>query len=505
MIFIVRGPEGQRRVEVDESKVLGPQLLAFFEVGQISVFPAPDGKGELDKSQAPDALGLRNGQVLYVEYEKKRDVPKPKQDCSKGIKREKDSMMCQHDSNAMCSNCAPLDPWDEKYYKDNMIKYLSFGSYCEMMKSKKKELGVESHSVGTCEDHGPHAKCNRCQEKNIILAPQVFRMVDHVEFDGKHLVENFIRNWRESGRQRFGFLVGRYMDHEMIPLGTKAVVSGIWEPEQEDYPDGFVITGSMDAPFSGTGLEIVGMIYTDILMERGSVTSDKVAKGYFLSSLEIEFIAKMQLMHPHTVRDGGREMEFGSRLATIVVTAEKDGSIGLQEYQVSNQCMALVKGGYILPTEDPRRFLATRDIFYRTKAEEAMVKADPYLPGEFFLVKLTHGCKPNPLFRSIDFIPKKFGDRKMAEYFGGDFSMERFSNFTLLTRIQGVFSNWKDLLKCIVERDEDKFRAISSSEDFKSFVSSMERYRSVGWECKMCTFINEKNSCTCEMCNSTRD
>ncbi|AFM98601.1 nuclear pore protein [Encephalitozoon hellem ATCC 50504] len=505
MIFIVRGPEGQRRVEADESKALGPQLLAFFEVDQISISLALDGKDKLDKAQTPSTLGLRNGQVLYVEYEKKKETPKQKQDSDKSIKRERDSMLCQHDSNAMCSNCAPLDPWDEKYYKDNMIKYLSFGSYHEMMKSKKKELSADDYSVVVCLDHGSNTKCSRCQEKNIILAPQVFRMVDHVEFDGQHLVENFIRNWRESGRQRFGFLIGKYMEHEMIPLGTKAVVSGIWEPDQEDYPDGFVITGPIEDLFTGTGLGIVGMIYTDISMENGSVTSDKIIRDYFLSSLEIEFIAKMQLMHPYVLKDGGNEMEFGSRFVTIIATVDKDGNIGLQEYQVSNQCMALVKGSWILPTENPKMLLARRDILYRTKAEESMVKADPYLPGEFFIVKLTHGCKTNPLFRSTEFIPKKFGDRRMAEYFGGDFSMEKFSNFTLLARVRGMFSNWKDLFKCVCSRDRDKFKAISKSKDFRSFVSSMEKYRCTEWECKACTFVNERNTSMCEMCNGRRD
>ncbi|AFN83323.1 NPL4 nuclear pore protein [Encephalitozoon romaleae SJ-2008] len=505
MIFIVRGPEGQRRVEVDEARSLGPQLLAFFEVDQISVFSTPDKQDEFDKSQTPVTLGLKNGQVLYVEYEKKNEMPKKRQDGDKTIKRGRDRMLCQHDSNAMCSNCAPLDPWDEKYYKDNMIKYLSFGSYHEMMKSKKKELYVDDYSVVVCSDHGSNTRCNRCQEKNIILTPQVFRMVDHVEFDGQHLVENFIRNWRESGRQRFGFLVGRYMDHDMIPLGMKAVVSGIWEPEQEDYPDGFVITGSIDEPFGGTGFGIVGMIYTDILMEKGGVTSDKLIRDYFLSSLEIEFMAKMQLMHPHTLKDGGHEVEFGSRFVTIIATVEKDGSIGLQEYQVSNQCMALVKGNWILPTENPKVFLARRDILYRTKAKESMIKADPYLPGEFFLVKLTHGCKANPLFKNTEFIPKKFGDRRMAEYFGGDFSLEKFSNFTLLTRMRGMFSNWKDLFICISSQNRSKFKAISKSKDFKSFVSSMERYRCAGWECRACTFVNERNTSACEMCNGKRE
>lgn len=497
MIFIVRGPDGQRRVEVDENRPLGEQMKVSFGVQCIAV-SLEDGAC-MDLSRTPRSLDMRNGQVVYVEYEKANVQKTEPRDNT--IKREKDSLICQHDANAMCSNCAPLDPWDEKYYKDNMIKYLSFGSYCEMLKSKKKELVVENYSARQCTDHGPNARCSRCQEKNIVLMPQVFRMVDHVEFDNQSLVENFIRTWRDSGRQRFGLLVGKYMAHEMVPMGIKAVVSGVWEPEQEDFPDGFVVSESMDDLFSGTGLHIVGMIYTDLQLEKGVTTSTRVCKDYFLSSLEIQFMAKMQLMYPHV--EGG--VEFNSRFATIVVTADCEGCIVLREYQVSSQCMALVRSDHIVPTEDPEKFLTTRDIVYRTWEREAMTKADPYLPGDFFIVRLTHGCKQSPLFANDEFVPKKLTAKRMAEHFKDGFSMERFSNFNLLTRMRGLFSEWRKLFKAVLERDRRTFEEISRSEDFAAFASSMDRYRSTAWACGTCTFVNEKNTGACEMCGASRD
>lgn len=505
MIFIVRGPEGQRRVEVDEKRELGPQLCSAFGVEGIGVSLDAENTRVVDQEQTCVSLGLRSGQMLYVEYEKMPSTGEKEEAPDNTIKRERDELVCNHDANAMCSNCAPLDPWDEKYYKDNMIKYLSFGSYCEMMKSRGREVEAEDYSVQTCKEHGANTRCSRCQERDIVLMPQVFRMVDHIEFDDQGLVENFIRNWRESGRQRFGLLVGRYMEYEQVPLGVKAVVSGIWEPDQEDFPDGFVITESMDNLFEGTGMETVGMIYTDIQVERGTTTSNRLARNYFLSSLEIQFVAKMQLMHPYKMCDGsGGRKEFGSRFVTVVVTADGGGNIELQEYQVSGQCMGLVRSDQILPTEDPEKFLTTRDIVYRSRERESMIRASPYLPGDFFLVRLTHGCKQNPLFRNSEFVAKKLTTKKMAEYFQEDFSLERFSNFSLLMKIRGAFVEWKRLFKSVVCGDREEFGRMCNTREFRDFVGEMEKYRPQAWSCQACTFSNEKNMERCEMCGTER-
>lgn len=500
MIFIVRGPEGQRRVEVDEKEALGTQLCSSFGVNELAVSLDGADKNELDQAQTPESLGLRNGQVIYVQYEK---VTEPKEErVDNTIKR--DVVECKHDPNTMCSNCAPLDPWDERYHRDKMIKYLSFGSYHEMLRSKNKDLVVEDYSEKVCADHGSNTKCSKCQERNIILAPQVFRMVDHIEFDNQDLVENFIKNWRDSRRQRFGLLIGKYMKYDKVPLGVKVVVSGIWEPEQEDFPDGFVISESMDDFFSGTGLETVGIMYTDIQMDKGITTSDKILKDYFLSSLEIQFMAKMQLMYPYFIQEKEQKIEFNSRFVSVVVTADKEGNIELQEYQVSGQCMGLVRSDYILPTEDPKKFLTTKDIVYRTGEKESMIKADPYLPGDFFLVRLTHGCKHNPLFKNTEFMPKKLTSKKIAEYLKGDLSIHKFSNFSFLTKIRKSFSDWLRLFKCIMEQDEREFERIKECEDFKSFLCGIGKYRPSTWTCQACTFLNERNMAACEVCGTER-
>ena len=51
-------------------------------------------------------------------------------------------------------------------------------------------------------------------------------------FEDGAIVNRFIEGWRQSGEQRFGYLIGRYTEFNDVPLGIRAVVSAIYEPPQ---------------------------------------------------------------------------------------------------------------------------------------------------------------------------------------------------------------------------------------------------------------------------------
>src|SRR5690606_12658394 len=81
-------------------------------------------------------------------------------------------------------------------------------------------------------------------------------------------------------------LLGKYDDHDQSPLGRKAVISAIWEIEQENFPDGLALN-ELPKTFITNELEIVGLIYTDLLMKDGLIYSYKRTRDYIISTLEL--------------------------------------------------------------------------------------------------------------------------------------------------------------------------------------------------------------------------
>lgn len=491
MIIFVQGPNDRKRVDIGLNDKLHNKIKEVFKIENFTMSFDQLNTKKVDTSKTPQSLDLYKGMVLYIHY----DI------IQTDIKREKDELMCSHEKNAMCPNCAPLDPWDEKYYKDKKIKYLSYGSYKEMCKNNNTEINMENYAQVVCRDHSKKIRCVKCEEKDIYLTPQIFRMVDHIEFDDSVIVENFIKHWRDSKKQFFGILVGRYKSYDRSPLGLKAIVSGIWIPKQENYPDGFVIKENLEDDFLlHSNLSFLGMIYTDLLFDK-KIISKRNEKNYFLSALEIEFISKMQFMFPYMENN----ILFNSRFVTCLISANEDGDIELNEYQVSSQCMALTRSQLILPTLDSS-FYTNKNVYYKEIQDNTLVtiKADKLIPSEYFIVKLTSGTKQNPLFKNNAYISNVFTNQKMADYLEQDFSFEKFSNFSFLMKIKDKILDFNRLLKCIVDEDRKYFEKFKKGQDFKNILESLNKFHKVIWTCEACTFINEHSMHTCEVCGTPK-
>ncbi|KAM0788886.1 hypothetical protein ACM66B_002970 [Microbotryomycetes sp. NB124-2] len=366
------------------------------------------------------------------EYWEKQDgkIPRPK---------GKDGCRCGPKS--MCDYCMPLEPFDASYQSSHGIKHLSYHAHLRKLNASAPlstqaatwipPLSEPSYKVQVPCPSGSHPSwpsgiCTKCQPSAITLTRQSYRMVDHVEFAQPALIEGLLSFWRSTGTQRFGFMLGRYEPYPDVPMGIKAVVEAIHELPQEGHADGVTV----GVPWSDEqrvrrlaatcGLQIVGMIYTDLTADtsddtkrsQGKVVAKRHVNSFFLSSLEVVFSATLQRQHPCPSRfsDTGK---FSSRFVTCVVSGDVDGNIGVEAYQVSDQAMSMVDADMIEASVEPgtmrvKEEESTRyipDVFYRYKNSyniDVKESAKPCFPVEYLLVNVTHGFPntPNPLFVS---------------------------------------------------------------------------------------------------------
>ncbi|KYM92095.1 Nuclear protein localization protein 4 like protein [Atta colombica] len=283
------------------------------------------------------------------------------------IQRKRDEKLCRHGARGCCVHCSPLEPFDEIYLKEQNIKHLSFHSYLRKLtagvdRGKFIQLDDISCRIKTgCKDHPPWPRgiCSKCQPNSITLNRQTYRHVDNVMFENASLVERFLNYWRSTGHQRIGYLYGRYEVHSDVPLGIRAVVAAIYEPPQESTKDTIrLLPDEREALVEELGrtlnLRRVGWIFTDLIaddVKKGTVKHVRNIESHFLSAQECIMAGYFQNRYPNPCRFSPNGY-FGSKFVTVCVTGDDKNQVHMEGYQVSNQCMALVRDGCLVPTKD---------------------------------------------------------------------------------------------------------------------------------------------------------
>ena len=90
-----------------------------------------------------------------------------------------------------------------------------------------------------------------------------------------------------------------------------------------------------------------------------------------------------QNLHPNVTKKASSG-KHGSKFVTVVVTGDKDNLVHMEGYQVSNQCMALVRENVLLPTRD------APELGYVKESGQKQ-----YVPDVFYKVSFPNMlCKP---------------------------------------------------------------------------------------------------------------
>lgn len=592
MLVAVQSPEGTKRIECRSNESIVSFLTkvkgAFNLDSAFTLYRERNRKNPLLSSDRKQLVqyGIKQGDTLYLTFqpansenksspeetlrvdsdilgfeEDKVDTYLYKQNGS--IQRERDPKLCQHGPKGKCVHCVPVEPYNEAYLHEQNIKHMSFHSYLRKLTGgidKGKFAALENISCKIkdgCKEHPPWPQgiCTKCQPSALTLNRQPYRHVDNVVFENPFLVERFLNYWRCTGHQRIGMLYGFYEPHKDVPLGIKATVTAIYEPPQEGSRDYLRLLPDEKAPLVDRiarelGLVKVGWIFTDLIpenLQKGTVKHIRNINSHFLSAQECIMAGYFQNKHPNPCKlspDG----YFGSKFVTVCFTGDANQHAHMEGYQVSNQCMALVRDNCLLPTLDAPELAYVRessneqyvpDVFYKVKdsyGNEVIQVARP-LPIEYLLVDVPVSTPNEPQFtffadasKTPFPIENRLLDGQVQDFphlvsylrqFGSDQFLEAMSDFHLIIYLATMdllplMDDLGSLLEAIRNKDRELATKWSKSERWATVEHLLD---SEGippppsenarggtsdtslWICRHCTFLNQPHITTCEMCS----
>uniref|UniRef100_A0A8C5BY47 NPL4 homolog, ubiquitin recognition factor n=1 Tax=Gadus morhua TaxID=8049 RepID=A0A8C5BY47_GADMO len=463
-------------------------------------------------------------------------------------------------------------PFDEDYlnHLDPPVKQMSFHAYIRKLTGgadKGKFAALENISCkikSGCEGHPPWPEgiCTKCQPSAITLNRQRYRHVDNIMFEHHTIADRFLDYWRKTGSQRMGYLYGRYTEHKDIPLAIRAEVAAIYEPPQNATQNSLELledprAAAVEEIAAKLGLVKVGWIFTDLISEDtriGTVRYSRNQDSYYLSAEECITSGYFQNLHSNPCRLS-RDGHFGSKFVTVVATGGPDNQVHFESYQVSNQCMALVRDECLLPCRDaPELGYAKEssseqyvpDVFFKDKdkfGNDVTFLARP-LPVEYLIIDITTTFPKDPqfTFSSTERFPIENRDvlgetqdfHSLSTYLSQSSStsfLNIVSDFHLLlflvtNEVMPLRDSIGLILEAVKTSNEDLAQTWKKSEQWATIEqlcstvggqppSSLD-YGAVGgpsaasssssamWSCLHCTFMNQPGTELCEMCSLPR-
>lgn len=466
----VRTSNSQRNVQVSNLQELNQKIKEVFKLEDFTLFK--------NREKTEQVVELSENQIVYLNG----NLGEPKE--------YKEEPKCKHSNLVKCSKCEHLNILDSD---EKHAKYLSYGSYLEILNKKSQKEEVFNYKTTKCGNHSDKEICSKCMEKQITLKSQLFRKIDYVEFDDFCCIDHFTMKCLNSAKQQIGILLGRYDSFSALPHGRKAIVSAIWEVDQLNYPDGCVLQ-QLPPSFMSTKLSVIGVIYSDIVNKNGMKYSNKGKLGYTCSTLELNLIDDLK-------------KHFGVRDFLGICIREMDGNFEPEVFMVTEQFSALRE--HLNPTTNPVYYYSKRNISYNSEDDHKTVipkNADHLVPLDYFYVNCPIGYKCNPIFDNGVYLAMPTLRKLQKDYFKNDFSFSKFKNFYILMALQKYLKTTiVGLLDSVIENDEDKFNACISTDEFSHFKDQLKEFNEdQEWACRHCTFMNTHGN-KCEMCGLDKD
>uniref|UniRef100_A0A672K9G8 Nuclear protein localization protein 4 homolog n=1 Tax=Sinocyclocheilus grahami TaxID=75366 RepID=A0A672K9G8_SINGR len=398
---------------------------------------------------------------------------------------------------------------------DPPVKHMSFHAYIRKLTGgadKGKFVALENISCkikSGCEGHPPWPEgiCTKCQPSAITLNRQKYRHVDNIMFENHTIADRFLDFWRKTGSQRMGYLYGRYTEHKDIPLGIRAEVAAIYEPPQIGTQNSLELiedpkAEAVEEIAAKLGLRKVGWIFTDLLSEDtriGTVHYTRNKDSFFLSAEECITAGHFQNQHANACRlspDG----HFGSKFFTVVATGGPDNQVHFEGYQVSNQCMALVRDECLLPCRD------APELGYAKESSTEQYVPDVFYKDFHSLATYLSQCSSSSC-SFLDIV----SDFHLLLFLVTNEVMPLQDSIGLLldavkTSNEELAQTWKksEQWATIEQLCSTVGGQPSGSLDYAMGGPTLPQSSSAVWSCLHCTFMNQPGTEHCEMCSLPR-